>query len=123
LKSRFITLIISALFVLGCQNSVPFNSEKWKECDQSFDCILGNTRLQMVNDLLKSEILLYKKRSEIDHLLGKSRMGYFSSSNIQNYKVKEEYFYLNIDPCITYLEITFDKNGISQSVELKKQQT
>ena len=112
----FLLVVFLGLFFSACQQNMNFDSAKWKQ--SGGENILLDTRKQMVNDLLKCEILLHKSHNQIVKLIG-SPVNYNNTVfDFKEYYPVQEKYDLGIDPEeMTFLEITFDKNGISESVK------
>lgn len=104
------------LLLFSCQHEVLFDSAKWKQ--SGGENIILDTRKEMVTDLLKREILLHKTHNEIVQLIG-SPVNYNNTVfEFKEYYPVQEKYGSDIDPKTTYLEVTFDRNGISEAVQL-----
>ena len=110
-------IVIFGTFLLFCQSDIKFNSETWK--NNGGESITLDTRTKMVNDLIKSEILLNKNEIEIKKLIGKAEKLYNKNDYLKKcYPVYEKYE-LGIDPKeMIFLEISYNKQGISNTVKL-----
>lgn len=109
---------IFILFVfLSCSKGLKFDSEKWKKAGG--ENIVLDMRANMVSDLIESEILLNKSEAEIIELIDSpSSLNNRESENIKYFPVQEKYG-RDIDPEeMIFLEIKFNENGESKSVEL-----
>lgn len=104
------------LIFLSCNQNTRFDSVKWKNAGG--ESIVLDKRLNMVNDLIESEVLLYKNEIEIIELLGSpSRLNGQGQESIKLFPVQEIYG-LDIDPKeMFFLKIKFDENGESILVE------
>jgi len=104
--------------MISCQSDMQFDSQKWK--NGGGEDITLDIRANMVNDLIKSEILIGKTDSEIVGLLGNSeKLHNRDESNVKYYPVQEKYGWGDIDPKeMTFLEIHFTNQGISDSLKL-----
>jgi len=78
-----------------------------------------DTRLNMTNDLIESEILINKNEIEIIELLDSStRLHGKEVENTKYFAVQEVYGW-DIDPKkMTFIKIVFNDNGKSSSAEL-----
>lgn len=113
-RKVFASLII--LIIFSCQNQVSFNSTKWKQ--NGGENLVLDTRKEMVSDLLKRKILLHKTHNEIVKLIG-SPVNYNNTVfEFKEYYPVQEKHGSDIDPIITYVEITFDRNGFSEAVQI-----
>ena len=110
-------IVIFGTFLLFCQSDIKFNSETWK--NNGGESITLDTRTKMVNDLIKSEILLNKNEIEIKKLIGKAEKLHNKNDYLKKcYPVYEKYE-LGIDPKeMIFLEISYNKQGISNTVKL-----
>ena len=112
---KYFSLIL-LVFLFSCQHEVLFDSAKWKQ--SGGENIILDTRKEMMNDLLKREILLHKTHNEIVKLIG-SPVNYNNTVfEFKEYYPVQEKYGSDIDPKTTYLEVTFDRNGISEAVQL-----
>ncbi len=102
----------------SCKKHVPFDSEKWKAA--SGEWIMTEKRFLMTQDLLNRQLLLDKTQVEIDSMLGSSFSLQNGEESKHYYKVQDVYSWDDIDPELIYLEISFNENKKSSSVELKK---
>lgn len=117
-KQRLGIIIIVYLgtLLLSCQSDVKFESAKWK--NSGGESITLDLRKNMVNDLIESGILINKSETEISELIANpERLANSDTAYKRFYPVQEIYGW-NIDPEeMTYLEIKFDKQGISKSIK------
>jgi len=112
---RISILIFFAFF--SCSKNLKFDSEKWKNAGG--ENIVFDMRANMVADLIESGILLNKSELEIIELIDSpSRLNKRESENIKCFPVQERYG-SDIDPEeMIFLEIKFNENGESNSIEL-----
>lgn len=112
---RISILIFFAFF--SCSKNLKFDSEKWKNAGG--ENIVFDMRANMVADLIESGILLNKSELEIIELIDSpSRLNNRESENIKYFPVQERYG-SDIDPEeMIFLEIKFNENGESNSIEL-----
>ena len=112
-----IIVIYLGILLLSCQNELKFESAKWK--NGGGENITLNIRKNMVNDLIESRILLNRNEDEISKLIGfPEKLTNRNTDYKQYYPVQEKYGW-NIDPEeMTFLEIVFDKEGMSESIKL-----
>ena len=104
---KYHLILIVAILILSCQSNEKFDSNKWKSKSIA-DFEITDIRERMLHDLVDSQILIGKSKSEIIYLLGQPEI---SNSNIMTYLVREKYG-SNIDPIyIKYLEVNFDETG------------
>ena len=121
MKSKhIISLLIIVSFgtlLLSCQSDLKFNSEIWK--NNGGENITLDTRTKMVNDLIDSEILLSKNEIEIEGLIGKPEKLYNKNENLKDYYPVQEKYGWKIDPKeMTFLEISYNEQGMSNTVKL-----
>ena len=104
------------LLFISCNKHTKFDSAEWKS--SGGEGILLDTRMNMVDDLIKNEILLNKDESEIVELIGSpSRLNSHEHKSVKYFAVQEVYGW-NIDPEeLIFLKIEFDEKGKSISVE------
>ncbi len=107
------------VLLTSCNHDVKFDSRKWKE--NGGDNITLDTRANMVNDLIKSKILINKTIFEIEELIGCSVNIANENNSLYRYYIIQEKYGWDIDPKeITLLKVHYDEKGISDSVELYK---
>lgn len=110
-------LFLLLLSIYSCNQDVKFDSEKWKNAGG--ENIMLDTRLNMANDLIESNILINKSEPEIIELIGSRSRLHGSENDTLKYFAVQEIYGLDIDPEeITYLKILFNNKGKSISVEL-----
>lgn len=108
--------LLTVIIVYSCNKQVPFDREKWK--NSGGELILTDKRFNMTDDLLKSNLLINKSKSEIDSLLGYSQQSTESDNRIYDYLVKEVYS-SDIDPDeLIYIAVTFDSLDTSLKAKL-----
>lgn len=113
---RKVFILAITLFIFSCENEMPFVSSKWKQ--SGGENLVLDTRKEMVADLLKRKILLHKSHNEIVELIG-SPVNYNNTVfEFKEYYPVQEKYGSDIDPILTYVEITFDRNGISEAVQI-----
>ncbi|MDD2982486.1 MAG: hypothetical protein PHQ74_03780 [Crocinitomicaceae bacterium] len=113
---RISILLFAIMLSFSCQNEKTFDSNKWKQ--SGGESLMLDTRKEMVSDLLKRKILLHKSHNEIVELIG-SPVNYNNTVfEFKEYYPVQEKHGSDIDPIITYVEITFDRNGISEAVQI-----
>lgn len=105
------------LIFLSCNQNTKFDSVEWKSAGG--EGIVLDTRLNMVNDLIESEVLLYKNETEIIELVGSpSRLNSQGQESVKYFPVQEIYGW-DIDPKeMIFLKIKFNDKGKSISVEM-----
>jgi len=105
-KTSPIYLVLSVLLLISCSQKQKFDSVKWKAY-QSYEPG-DKIRYKMVDDLVKSEILIKKNKIEIIDILGSE---YNDSSEIGMSYPVYEYYGFDIDPTYyTQLNIFFKDN-------------
>ncbi len=77
--------------MIGCSPKRKFNSEKWKKDFHGFE----KDRYLMVDDLIKSQILIDKTKKQVIELLGED---YSDSSEWSISYPVYEYYGFDIDP-------------------------
>lgn len=109
--------IFLMLTFFSCNKDTKFDSEKWKSADG--ENILLDTRLNMTSDLIESEILINKGKSEIKTVIGgPTRLHAQEVDSIKYYAIQEIYSF-GIDPEeMIFLKIIFNEKGKSISVEM-----
>ena len=115
MKFRFYVFLI--LVVSACSKETKFNSETWKNAGG--ENITLEIRANMVSDLIMSETLLDKNKSEIIELIDTpSRLNEREVETVKYFAVQEKYGW-DIDPEeMTFLKIKFNEEGKSISLEL-----
>lgn len=115
IKRILILSIICSSF--SCEKNEKFESDKWKQ--GGGENLLTGMRVNMVDDLISSKILLGKNQTEIYELLGSPELvNTYSEPNTKFYPVMEKYKW-NIDPDeLIYLEIRFNKEGLAQNIKV-----
>lgn len=115
-KLGIVFIIYLGTFLFSCQSDMKFESAKWRK--SGGENITLDLRKNMVNDLIESGILINKSETEISELIANpERLANRDTAYKRFYPVQEIYGW-NIDPEeMTYLEIEFDKQGISRSVK------
>ena len=108
--------IAVVLLLTSCSKKIDFNSGIWKESDVTLD-----TRLMMIDDLLKKEYLINKTEIEISELIGHSaRLNTINGNRNKYYPVFEKYGW-DIDPEeMIFLEIHFNEKEVSDTVKIFK---
>ena len=106
---NFITILLFAV-IIGCSKKEPFTKEMWKITN-------GDTpyqnREQVIDDLIDNHLKVGMKVSELVNLIGKpDQIGSFEP-NKYYYIYKEEYPFMDIDPILYKLEISFSEDSIT----------
>lgn len=103
------------LIFLSCNQNAKFDSAEWKNAGG--EGIVLDTRLNMVKDLIESEVLLSKNETEVIELVGcPSRLN--RQESVKYFPVQEIYGW-DIDPKkMIFLKIKFDEKGKSVSAEM-----
>ncbi|MFD2099494.1 hypothetical protein [Flagellimonas iocasae] len=96
---------------------MKFDSSRWKAAGG--ENITLDIRAKMVDDLIESEVLLNKDKSQLIDLIGSSeKLNTVEYDSILYFPVQEKYG-LDIDPKeMTFLKITMNNKGESVSVVL-----
>ncbi|WP_299526786.1 hypothetical protein [Winogradskyella sp.] len=78
------------LLFISCNENTKFDSAEWKS--SGGEGIVLDTRLNMVDDLIKNEILLNKDETEIIELIGSSsRLNSQEHESVKYFAVQEIY--------------------------------
>ena len=112
-----IIIVCLGIFLTSCHRESKFDSEKWKE--GGGENITLNKRANMVDDLIKSGILIKKSELEIAELIGNPEKLH-NENNVykKHYPVQEKYGW-DIDPEeMIFLELSYNEQGLSESVKL-----
>lgn len=111
-------LLIMSLSQHSCQSELKFDSEKWKK--GGGENITLDIRTRMVDDLIESGTLQNKNITEIEELIDRpEKLHRNNDSSLKHYPVHEKYEWGDIDPKeLTFLEIRFNDNGLSNFVKL-----
>lgn len=118
IKGILILIVICSFF--SCNKNTKFESDKWKQ--GGGENLLSEMRMNMVDDLIDSKVLLNKNQSEIYELLGSPEpVNAYSQPNTKFYPVMEKYNW-NVDPELIYLEIEYNKEGLAQNINIYKTQ-
>jgi len=114
---RQITIWIILLLV-SCQQNTEFDSEEWKR--NGGIRITLEKRMNMVEDLIDSEVLLNKSASEVEEIIGHpSNPHNMDNSTTKYYAVQEIYGWSDIDPEeLIYLIVQYNDSGLVESVNL-----
>lgn len=116
---KLLSVHIASLFLfISCsETKSEFDSNKWKK--KSADWWMTNIREQMLNDLVKSDSLINRSKTDVIEILG---LPEFHDSLVFKYLIREKYSN-TIDPdYIKYLEIHFDNLNHSNSINIKTSQ-
>lgn len=113
---KVLLVLLTIIVVYACNKQVPFDRENW--IHSGGELIMTDNRFNMTDDLLNSNLLINKSKSEIDSLLGYSLKSTESDHRIYLYIVKEVYS-SDIDPDeLIYIAVTYDSLDTSLKAEL-----
>lgn len=89
-------------FLIKTQKKATFSTERWLEIPEK--------RVEMIDDLLKSQVLIGKTKTEINYLLGlETKTEYFNEKNQSIYYLGDERGYISIDSEWLILTYSNDK--------------
>ncbi|GAB5551776.1 MAG: hypothetical protein Sapg2KO_13670 [Saprospiraceae bacterium] len=112
---KYLLSLIILSTIISCSTKKEFNSDEW--INATGESLITDVREVMVEDIIESDLLIDKNRSDIEVLLGTE---YYQTDSTMGYLVREKYGW-NIDPIyIKYLNITIDDNGVARQVNIKK---
>ena len=115
--SKFFRILFFALLLLQIGCNKKFNSRDWKNTTQEDNLIKNNDKNLMIDDLVKSELLIGKSSKEVKILLGKANF-YDSQKNSFQYETFEDFGW-NIDPKFYRgIEIYFNEDSIVTSTKI-----
>ena len=114
---RLFFLCWFSVVIWSCQQAMKFDSSRWKA--SGGEHITSDTRAKMVSDLIESELLLNKGKSQIIDLIGFSESLHNAESDSILYFPVQEKYGSDIDPEeMIFLKITMNNSGESVSVVL-----
>lgn len=108
IKWRKLIVLIAMIFscfmflLIKTQEKATFSTERWLEIPEK--------RVEMIDDLLKSQVLIGKTKTEINYLLGlETKTEYFNEKNQSIYYLGDERGYISIDSEWLILTYSNDK--------------